>query len=287
MKQEPPLRPRRSLLFVPANRPERFEKALNSGADMVCLELEDGVAISQKDAAREHMLAFFDNQDLTALRPEVIVRINSLEEAEGQADLSAILALEKKPAGLMIPKIRSAQDVTDLVHLLEKHESVLPLHLLIETATALEDCISIARSSAHVQMLLFGGIDLAAELRCTTDWEPLLYARSRVVHAAACADIALMDMPYLRVDDAAGLQAEAIAARQLGYAGKAAIHPAQIQPIHDTFSPSDEEVAFEKKVMDAYHNAPSGVTVIDGRVVEKPVILKMQHILAIDSAIKA
>ena len=108
MQEMSAIKPRRSLLFIPANRPDRFDKALNSGADMVCLELEDGVAFAQKDMARSNMVDFFTKRPRLPAYPEILVRINGLEEVEGVADLEAILALPQKPAALMIPKNQNA-----------------------------------------------------------------------------------------------------------------------------------------------------------------------------------
>jgi len=284
---EKQLRARRSLLFVPANRPERFAKALNSGADMVCIECEDGVAPAQKDTARQNMLEFFADTGRPRTGPQLLVRINSPDEPEGQADLAAIMAAAVPPPALMVPKVRSAEDVRALDNMLDEQAPHIKLHLLIETAEALERCAAVAAASHRLEMLLFGGVDLAAELRCTTGWEPLLYARGRVVHAAALAGCDLMDMPYIDVGDLPGLADEAARAAVMGFGGKAAIHPAQIPAINAAFTPRDEEVAEAQKIITAYQQSSTGVTLVDGRLVEKPVIRRMQQILAVNDAVQA
>ncbi len=284
---EKQLRARRSLLFVPANRPERFAKALNSGADMVCIECEDGVAPAQKDTARQNMLEFFADTGRPRTGPQLLVRINSPDEPEGQADLAAIMAAAVPPPALMVPKVRSAEDVRALDSMLDEQAPHIKLHLLIETAEALERCAAVAAASHRLEMLLFGGVDLAAELRCTTGWEPLLYARGRVVHAAALAGCDLMDMPYIDVGDLPGLADEAARAAVMGFGGKAAIHPAQIPAINAAFTPRDEEVAEAQKIITAYQQSSTGVTLVDGRLVEKPVIRRMQQILAVNDAVQA
>ena len=287
MSQAPNIKPRRSLLFIPANRPDRFDKALNSGADMVCIELEDGVAYAQKEMARDNMVNFFSNPGKLSAPCEILVRINGLEDAHGQADLEAILALPQKPAAIMVPKIRQAGEISMLDKKLAEHAPEMALHVLIETAEALEQASAIAAASQRLEMLLFGGVDLATELRATTGWEALSYARGRIVHAAALAGLDVMDMPYLAVDDPDGLAAEAARARDMGFGGKAAIHPAQVNVINQAFTPSAAEVEQAKRILAAYADAPGGVVVLDGRLVEKPVILKMQYILAIAEAVQA
>ena len=287
MHQNTKIKPRRSLLFIPANRPDRFEKALASGADMVCLELEDGVAQGEKELARENMVAFFNARSSLPVYPEILVRINAPEEPIGKADLEAVLNLACKPTALMIPKVRRADDVTELDKKLAAAAPDMAIYLLIETAEALEYASTIAVASQRIKMLLFGGVDLAAELRATTGWEALLYARGRVAHAGALAGLDVMDMPFLAIEDETGLAEEAMRARDMGYGGKAAIHPRQIAAINKAFTPTAEDISHAKKIMAAYANAPRGVVVVDGKLIEKPVILKMQYILAIADAVGA
>lgn len=273
--------PRRSLLFVPANRPDRFAKMIESGADMICLELEDGVPPNQKDMARQEMLAFMANYQRKKTDPEIIVRINSPDLAVGKTDIRAILAAKILPSALMIPKVNTARDITALTQHFSASGHDISLHLLIETCAGLENCYQIARASDRLEMILFGGVDLAAELGCVMAWEPLTYARQRVVHAAASAGLDLMDMPYLDLDNQAGLISESKAAKTLGYGGKAAIHPKQLEAINAVYTPTEKEVIMAKAVIEAYHRAESGPVIFDGKLVERPVIIKMQQILAI------
>ena len=197
------------------------------------------------------------------------------------------MALPQKPAAVMVPKIRKAEEISLLDKKLVEHAPELALHVLIETAEALEHASAIAVASPRLEMLLFGGVDLATELRATTGWEALSYARGRSVHAAALAGLDVMDMPYLAVDDPDGLREEAVRARDMGFGGKAAIHPAQVAIINQAFTPGAGEIEQAKRILAAYADAPGGVTVLDGRLIEKPVILKMQYILAIAEAVQA
>lgn len=122
---------------------------------------------------------------------------------------------------------------------------------------------------------------MAADLRCKNAWEPLLYARSRVVHAAASAGVDVIDVPYLDLEDMSGMSREAGLAKDLGFSGKGAIHPKQIAELNRIFTPSDDEIARAKKVISAFEEADTGLVVVDGKLIEKPVIREMQRILSI------
>ena len=276
---------RRSLLFVPANRPQLFEKALAGLADMVCIELEDGVGPDQKDQARAHMRRFFTGPGSRA-EPgrELVLRINHPATDDGKADIEAVLSLPGLDAGLMIPKVSSAEELQEIDTSLRAGGFDGPVFILIETAVGLERSFEILRASDRLQMVLFGGVDLATELRCTPGWEPLLYARQRLVHAAASVGIDVMDMPYLAVRDEDGLYQEAVSAAHLGFTGKAAIHPAQLAAIHKAFTPAEEQIRYAEQVVAAYQRSQTGVCVLDGRLVEKPVVDRMQRVLALARA---
>jgi citrate lyase beta subunit len=283
------MRLRRSLLFVPANRPELFDKALAGPADMICIELEDGVASDQKDLAREHMLALLanlsaDSTGKSGTQTEILVRVNHPETAAGQADLAAFLSLQTRSVGLMLPKVSTADELRSVEHHLQAHGFDGPLFLLIETNQGLEECFDILQASSLLKMVLFGGVDLASALRCAPDWQPLLYARQRLIHAAASAGLDVMDMPYLHIADTDGLLHEAQAAAYIGFTGKAAIHPAQLAPIHEAFTPKEYDICQAEKVVAAYQQAQAGITVLEGRLVEKPVVDQMMRILALARA---
>ena len=158
------IRLRRSLLFVPANRPELFDKALAGPADMICIELEDGVGPEQKDLARENMLTLLAglSADNTGTQAEILVRINHPETAAGQNDLSAFLSLQTHSVGLMLPKVSTADELRSVEHHLQAHGFDGSLFLLIETNQGLEECFDILRVSPRIEMVLFGGVDLAS-----------------------------------------------------------------------------------------------------------------------------
>ena len=275
------IKPRRSLIFVPGNKPEWFPKALKYGADIVCVDIEDAIAPSQKNSAREKTLALFD-QDNDITTPECIVRINNLRSVDGLRDVIAILERTRPPPALMLTKVKSRDEVCQLDELLSMppHDAIR-FHVIIETNDGLEAAHEIARSSKRIDSLLFGGVDMSAELRTNLEWENLLYARSRVVHAAAGAGIDLLDVPSLDLDDLKSLERSAKASADLGFTGKAAIHPRQVPIINACFSPSTEAISEAQKIVKAFESSEDGLVVVDGKLLERPVLRSMYRILAI------
>lgn len=282
----PAARPRRSFIFSPALRPDRFPKALASGADIVCVELEDGVAPKDKDEARRNALAIFAAPQADD-GIERVVRINSPRSAIGLKDLECILAAERPPPALMLPKVMTPDEVVWFDDLLGERGHDTRLQVIIETNAGLEAAYEIARASPRIDALLFGGVDMAAELCCRNEWEPLLYARSRVVHAAAGAGLDVIDVPYLDLDDLEGMKRAAIQARDLGFCGKGAVHPKQIAALNAVFTPSADEIARARRIIAEFEAADTGLVVIDGKLIEKPVLREMRRIVAIADRIGA
>ena len=273
-------RPRRSFIFAPGLRPDMFPKALASGADIVCIELEDGIAPKDKLIARQRALVLFEHPQADD-GVERIVRINSMRERFGIEDVGAILATQTPPPALMIPKVRTPDEVKQLDGLLTEAGHDTALHVIIETNEGLEAAYEIAHCSNRIAALFFGGVDMAAELRCKNAWEPLLYARARVVHAAASAGLDVIDVPYLDLDDTTGMRVEAQQARELGFAGKGAVHPKQIAVLNEVFTPSEDQIDRARRIIDEFEAADTGLVVIDGKLIEKPVLREMYRIVAI------
>lgn len=273
-------RPRRSFIFTPGLRPDMFPKALASGADIVCVELEDGIAPKDKAEARQKALALFE-QPQADDGVERIVRINSMRERFGIEDVQAVLASATPPPALMMPKIRTPDEVVMLDQLLTEAGHLTRLHVIIETNAGLEAAFDIAQCSDRIDAMFFGGVDMAAELRCQNAWEPLLYARSRVVHAAANAGLDVIDVPYLDLDDPDGMRVAAEQARDLGFAGKGSVHPKQIAALNEVFTPSEVQITRARRIIAEFEAADTGLVVIDGKLIEKPVLRDMYRIVAI------
>lgn len=272
--------PRRSFIFSPGLKPEMFPKALASGADIVCVELEDGIAPKDKAEARTKAITLFAEPQADD-GVERIVRINCLRSAFGLADVQAILDTDTPPPAVMLPKVMTPDEIVWLDDILTERGHDTRLHIIIETNAGLEAVHDIARASTRIEALFFGGVDMAAELRCRNAWEPLLYARSRVVHAAAGAGLDVVDVPYLDLEDPVGMEREACLARDLGFSGKGSIHPKQIAILNNVFTPDEATVANARRVVTAFEEADTGLVVIDGKLIEKPVLRDMHRILAI------
>ena len=280
------IRPRRSFIFTPGLRPEMFPKALASGADMVCVELEDGIAPRDKPAARTSAMKLFESPQVED-GIERIVRINSLREQFGIADVQAVLDTDTPPPALMMPKVQTLDEVVLLDDLLTERGHDTRLHVIIETNAGLEAAFDIANCSARIDAMFFGGVDMAAELGCRNEWEPLLYARSRVVHAAASAGLDAIDVPYLDLEDPDGMEHAAIQARDLGFSGKGAVHPKQIAALNEVFTPSADQIARARRIIAEFRAADTGLVVIDGKLIEKPVLREMHRTIAIADRINA
>ena len=160
------------------------------------------------------------------------------------------------------------------------------LHIIIETNHGLEAAFEIAHCSSRIDALFFGGVDMAAELRCVNAWEPLLYARSRVVHAAASAGLDVIDVPFLDLDDPEGNKQQARQAKALGFSGKGSVHPKQIPALNDVFTPTADEISKARHIINTFEEANTGLVVIDGKLIEKPVLRDMYRILAIAERIE-
>jgi (S)-citramalyl-CoA lyase len=286
MSQERVVRPRRSFIFSPGLKPEMFPKALACGTDIVCVELEDGIAPKDKDEARRNAIALFAEPQADD-GVERIVRINCLREAFGLADVQAVLATDTPPPALMLPKVRTADEVIWLDNLLTERGHPTRLHVIIETNAALEAVYDIAKASPRMDALFFGGVDMAAELRCRNAWGPLLYARSRIVHAAAGQGMDVIDVPYLDLEDPEGMRQEAELVRDLGFSGKGSIHPKQIGILNEVFTPDEASVAHARRIIKAFADADTGLVVVDGKLIEKPVLRDMHRILSIADRISS
>ncbi len=274
------MQPRRSFIFVPGLRPDMFPKALASGVDMVCVELEDGIAPKDKAEARKKALALFDEPQSDD-GVERIVRINSMREKFGLDDVSAILSTQTPPPALMMPKVRSPDEVKILDQLLSEAGHDTRLHVIIETNEGLEAAYEIAHSTDRMDAMFFGAIDMAPELRCDMAWEPLLFARSKVVHAAASAGLDVIDVPYLDLEDLDGMKVAAEQARMLGFCGKGSIHPKQIPILNEVFTPSADQITRARKTIAEFEKADTGLIVIDGKLIEKPVLREMYRVVSI------
>ena len=271
MSQQELIQKRRSFIFCPGNKPDMIPKALNSGADMVCIDLEDAIIPEHKDISRSSTIRAFEDISVPN-GVETLIRINDVNTIDGKADIKAILQSNNTASGLMLPKIQNVNEIIELEKQIKLANKNLNLHIIIETNKALENAWLIAQSSPLIKSLLFGGVDMSADLGCNGDWMSLLYARSRVVHAAAGAGIDSIDVPFLDLEDMEGMMQEAQKSKNLGFSGKGSIHPKQIVSLNKVFTPSESEVEYANKVIKAFNEAADGLVVVDGKLIEKPVL---------------
>lgn len=261
-----------SILFVPATRPDRFAKALASGADLVCIDLEDAVAAGDKDAARFAMVEAMAGLD----RGRIAVRINGLATADGMRDLLALRDCGRMPACIFVPMAQSSCHVRIVRDVIG--DETIGLVPLVETSESLRRANEIA-SAPGVAAMMFGGGDLSAELGVELAWEPLMLARAQFVLACAGRGIGLIDVPFVRLDDEAGLAEEARLARAIGFTAKAAIHPAQVPAIRQVFAPSRDELAEARAMLAAYRAGGGKAVKHEGRMLEAPLMRRYEQMV--------
>jgi len=230
----------RSWLFTPATRPDRFDKAAASGADVSIIDLEDSVAATDKADARRTALAHLTQPAHGSCGRAL--RVNGLETRFGLADLQALLESSASPDYLVLPKTESAAHLQILDRLLAEAGKATRLVALIESARGLAAVEEIAASTPRLEALLFGAADMSADLGAATAWAPLAYARSRIVEACVLAGVLAIDSPFFDISDDVGLEHAARRAVAEGFAGKAAIHPRQIPVINAAFTPEQSEI---------------------------------------------
>lgn len=257
-----------SFLFVPGNRPELFEKACSSEAGAVVIDLEDAVPPAEKIAAR---LSFA--QWRSPVRT-VLVRVNGADTEWFHADLECCRA--QGVAGIVLPKAERYSDLLLIDNLCEG-KRILPL---IETARGFANLNQLANFRC-VQRLLFGTIDFQLDLGIEGDNEELLYFRSQIVLASRLAGIQPpVDGVNIAIDDDLQLRADTLRSRRLGFGGKLCIHPRQLTVVNECFMPSADEISWARRVLEAASAANGAVIAVDGKMVDRPVILKAEKIAA-------
>ena len=281
----------RSMLFVPGDRPERFAKAEASGADAVILDLEDAVRPEGRPRARHEIVSYLAK---SARNVPLWVRINPIATSDALSDIAAIGTV--RPDGIVLPKARNGDDVRQLDHWLEVLEaehgiapgSIKVIPMVTESASAVLSAATFAPAPARVIGMTWGAEDLAADLGAfgnkTPEGEyelPYMIASTMCLYVAAAAGVTAIETVDTEVRDVAAIERRTRASRRAGYAGKLAIHPAQVAAIHAAFMPSAQEVEWAEKVLAAFRDAPGqGALTVDGRLVDRPHVRQAERILA-------
>ncbi len=274
----------RSLLFVPGDRPDRMEKALNAGADALILDLEDAVAPAAKAAARHEVAKFLTAQTQARLW----VRVNPLDSPENEKDLAAILPCH--PDGIVLPKAEGGASIAELARRISERGNATAQILAIATETpAAMFQLGTYGGVRRLAGLTWGAEDLPAAIGATTSREedgrftaPYELARSLCLFGAAAAGVTPIETVYPAFKDLDGLAAYAARARRDGFLGMMAIHPAQVPVINAAFTPSEAEIAHARAVIAAFDAHPeAGVLSLDGRMIDRPHLHQAQRILAV------
>lgn len=287
----------RSFLFVPGDSARKFEKARQSQADALILDLEDSVAAHAKADARKIV------RDMLAVARsdrKLFVRINALDTGLSLADLAAVMP--HRPDGIVLPKASGAADLRQLSHYLDAFEAASetePGHTRIvavatETAESIFGLADYRGAGPRLWGLMWGAEDLAASLGATGNsangayTEPFRLARNMCLMAAAAAGVAAIDTVCTNIGDLAYVEAEAMAARRDGFSAKAVIHPSHIEPVHRAFTPKPDDIEWAGRVIAAFETNPNaGVVKIDGKMIDKPHERAARKIMAIAESLQA
>ena len=279
----------RSLIFVPGNRANMLERALNFDADIIMVDLEDSVPPGEKVAAREVAAEWIPR--LRQAGQRVMVRVNSLDTGLTRDELAAVISPDLY--GVSVGKTESAGDLREIEGIISPleiganleagHVSLIPW---IESAKAIVNVNEMAAALVRTVAIAFGAEDYTNDMgiRRTDDGEEVYHPRSAVAIAARAAGIASLDSPYVAFRNPEGLRKDAGVARQMGYTGKFAIHPAQIETINEMFSPNPDDVAYARRVMEAWREAEAngrGSLSLDDKMVDVPVVKRAQNLLAL------
>jgi citrate lyase subunit beta/citryl-CoA lyase len=261
----------RSYLFVPGDRPERFDKAIATGAHAVILDLEDAVTPERKVQAREAVSQWLANASV-----RVFVRVNP-EGSPWHEDDCALLRDCARLAGVMVPKAEDHTSIGRLARHLGDGQELIPL---VETVAGHFEAAALARIP-RVSRLAFGSFDFMADSGIQADGEELDAVRTNLVLVSRHAGLrAPIDGVSAAIDDAAQLERDVRRSRRFGMGAKLCIHPKQVPIVHAGFAPKPEEVAWARRVLEALASGPLGAVAVDGKLVDRPVALRAEAILA-------
>jgi len=281
---------KRSWMFVPGHRQRMIDKALGLNADAIMLDIEDGVAPSEKDAARQ-LIADALGRERLPNSPTRFVRINAISHPRMDADLEAVV----RPGlgGVVLPKVETSEEVLKVDSILSERELHLKIErgsikllIAIESPKGLLNAPAIAACSPRVVGLMFGAEDFGREMGLPTAREgearDMIYARSAMAVAAASAHVQAVDGVWVDLKDTEGLWGFARQSRRLGFSGMSLIHPSQIDPINNVFSPTPEEIDYAQQVVKAYEEAVSrgdGSISFGGQLIDRPIVERARRTL--------
>ncbi|MFY1825995.1 HpcH/HpaI aldolase/citrate lyase family protein [Myxococcus fulvus] len=259
----------RSILFTPALVVDRFARGQQSGADISLVDLEDSVAASHKDTARQQAEEFFSAPRGPNRRA---IRINTVTRPEGLKDLLALRHYAVKPDAVLVPKVESPRDLEIVEQVLGASCSQVDLLALVETPRGVENVHAIACATPRLKALVFGSADYSFSIGASLAWEPLYYARSRLVAAARAANVQVVDSPLFDMSDVEGLRRECQLARSMGFSGKAAVHPRQVEVINQAFSPDEHTLRKARTIVQESQARDFNICVVEGTMMGAPFV---------------
>lgn len=280
---------RRALLYMPGDNWKMITKSVTLGVDSICMDMEDGTAVNKKAEARTTIVKAL--QELDFGKSEKLARINSVGSGWEKDDIEAVLPF--RPDGIVIPKVESFEHVEWAGKIIEAEELKYgwPLNSIgilagVETAKGILNLKEIASHPRFaLRAIIFGGEDFAASIGATRtkDAIELLYARQAVVVACAANDLQAIDIVTIDYKDIEALRIESEFGARLGFSGKQIIHPAQVEPVQTAFTPTDEAIAYAKRIVETFEASQKegkGAYSLDGKMIDMPLLKNAQKVLA-------
>ena len=278
---------RRAILYMPGDDRRKIEKSTTLGVDSICMDMEDGVAANKKTEAREVIAQAMKELDFG--KSERCIRINSIGSGIEKYDLAAALATN--PNSIIVPKIETAEQVKWVSEHIESYElssrlNIGSIRLLIgvETAKGILNLKEIAEADKRLEAIIFGGEDFTASVGAvrTKAAIELLYARQAVVTACAANDLQAIDIVFIDFKDPEGLRVEAEQGAGFGFSGKQIIHPNQVAPVQEAFTPSDAAIEYAKRIVESFEASQKegkGAYALDGKMIDMPLLKNAQRVL--------
>lgn len=278
---------RRALLYMPGDDRHKIEKATTLGVDCICMDLEDGVALSKKTEARKVIAQAVKDFDFGS--SERCIRINSIGSGFEEDDL--IAALSARPDTIVLPKVESGEQVNWISGQIESFElaegfplGAIRLLVGVETGKGVLNLKEIAGADKRLEAIIFGGEDFATSIGAirTPEAIELLYARQAVITACAAYDLQAIDMVAVDFKNLESVRQEAEFGARLGFSGKQIIHPNQVAPVQETFTPNDESIAHAKRLVEGFESFQEkgkGAFALDGKMVDMPLVKNARKVL--------
>ncbi|QIP74722.1 CoA ester lyase [Streptomyces sp. VN1] len=269
-------RPGRAWIITPGLHTDRFASAQKAGAAVAVVDVEDSVALPDKQAARTASEAFFALPDPPCT---LGIRMNGLTTIEGIKDLVALTAYTARPDLIVVPKVEASRDIELVAAALDADGYTPDIWALIESPRAFDTLPEIMRAP-RLGGVIFGSADYAASVRCGLGWDALRYARSALINAATAANVPAIDAPTWELDDPDALRRDAERAKELGFYGKGCVHPRHVQVINDVFMPTAEEIAQARAMVAAADASGGSVTTVDGQMRGTPFFNRARTLVA-------